>query len=72
MTVVTKVTKEERDQEDKEMNLREAIERAVDKCNLIGEECDVYSVLYSYKTIRQLPDEEIEKIYDYIVAILGY
>ena len=52
--------------------LQTAIERAIDRCNLQGDGCDVYSVLYSYKTIRQLPDEEIEKIYDYIVAVLGY
>ena len=54
------------------MKLDKAIEKAFDKCNLIGEECDIYSVLYQYKAIRDLPDEEIEKIYDEIAKNLGF
>ena len=54
------------------MKLENAIERAIDRINLIGEECDVYSVLYSYKAIRNLPQEEIEKIYDHVVKVLGF
>ena len=54
------------------MKLDKAIDRAIDRCNLIGDNCDIYSVLYSYKAIRDLPDDEIEKIYDRIVKILGF
>lgn len=54
------------------MKLENAIERATDKCNLIGEGCDVYKVLYGYKAIRELPQEDIDKIYDYIVKVLGF
>lgn len=54
------------------MKLETAIERAIDRVNLIGDECDVYSVLYSYKAIRELPEEDIEKIYDRVVKAVGF
>lgn len=52
--------------------LERAIQRAFDKCNLIGEKVDIYEILYSYKAIAQLPDEEIDKIYDTIAKGLGF
>ena len=54
------------------LNLRKAIEKAFDRCNLIGEDCDIYSVLYKYKAIRELPDDEISKIYDDLAFRLGF
>ena len=54
------------------MSLDRAIDRAIDRINLIGDECDVYSILYQYKAIRELPDEEVDKIYDYVVKVLGF
>lgn len=54
------------------MKLATAKERAFDRCNLIGEECDIYSVLYSYKAIRELSSEEIDEIYDEISERLGF
>ena len=54
------------------MKLETAIERAFNKCNLIGIDCDVYKVLYSYKAIRELDEKEIDRIYDYIVERLGF
>ena len=54
------------------MYLEKAIERAFDKCNIIGIDCDVYKVLYSYKVIRELPEKEIDAIYDCIVSRLGF
>lgn len=54
------------------MTLEQAIDRAIDKCNLIGEECDIYSVIYRYKAIRELPDNEIENVYDTIAKTLGF
>jgi hypothetical protein len=54
------------------MKLEKAIERAFDRCNAIGEDCDVYKVLYSYKAIVELPDNEVEKIYEEIVERLGF
>ena len=59
-------------EEDSEMKLEKAIERAFDRCNLIGEDCDIYSVLYSYKAIRELPEEEIDKIYENFAKGLGF
>lgn len=54
------------------MKLEKAIQRAFDRCNLIGEECDIYSVLYSYKAIRELPEEKIDEIYEDIAEQLGF
>lgn len=54
------------------MKLEKAIERAFNRCNLIGEDVDVYKILYSYKAIQELPDEEVEKIYEEIVKDLGF
>lgn len=52
--------------------LQEAIDKAFDRCNLIGEDCDVYAVLYKYKAIRELPEDQFEEIYDKIVHDLGF
>lgn len=54
------------------MKLEKAIQKAFDRCNLIGEDCDIFSVLYQYKAIRDLPDEEIDKIYYEIAEALGF
>lgn len=54
------------------MKLEKAIDRAFDRCNLQGDECDIYSVLYRYKVIRELPDEKLEEIYEDIASRLGF
>lgn len=54
------------------MKLEKAIERAFDRCNLIGENVDIYKILYSYKAIRELDPEEIDKIYEDIADQLGF
>lgn len=54
------------------MKLEKAIEKAFDRCNLIGEDCDIYKVLYSYKAIRELPTSEIDKIEMEIAERLGF
>lgn len=54
------------------MTLEKAIERVFDRCNVIGEDCDIYSVLYSYKAIRELPESEIDKIYNNFAKGLGF
>ena len=54
------------------LTLDQAIQRAFDKCNLIGEDCEIYDVLYSYKVISQLPDDVIDQIYDEIAEALGF
>lgn len=54
------------------MKLEKAIERAFFICNLDGDECDIYSVLYRYKSIRELEPEQIDSIYDYIDERLGF
>ena len=54
------------------MSLEKAIQRAFDRCNLEGSDCEVYNILYQYKAIRELPDEQIDKIYDDLSERLGF
>lgn len=54
------------------MSKDKAIERAFDKANLAGEGVDLYKIIYSYKVLRELPDEEIEEIYDNMAKGLGF
>ncbi len=54
------------------MTKEQAIERVFDRCNLIGEEVDILNIMYQYRAIRELPDEEIDQIYDDIADRLGF
>ena len=54
------------------MKKETAIERAFKKANLIGENADLYEVIYSFKALCELPDKEIEEIYDYLAERLGF
>lgn len=54
------------------MKKETAIERAFRKANLMGEDVDLYEVIYSYKVLRELPDEEIEEIYESLAKRLGF
>lgn len=53
-------------------SLEVAKQRAFDRCNLEGDDCDIYKVLYSYKSIASLPDKEVDEIYDWIADGLGF
>ena len=54
------------------MKLEQAIDRAIDRCNLMGDDCNIYSVMNQYKSIRELPEDEFEKVYDTIAKTLGF
>ena len=54
------------------MKLEKAIERCFDRCNLIGTDCDVISVMYQYKAIRELPEDQFDAVYEQIVDRLGF
>lgn len=54
------------------MKKETAIEKAFHKANLIGEDVDLWRVIYSYKVLRELPENEIEEIYDYLAKRLGF
>lgn len=54
------------------MRVETAIEKAFNKANLIGEDVDLWGVIYSYKVLRELPENEIEKIYDDLADRLGF
>lgn len=49
-----------------------AVERLYWKCHKIGDQVDVYNVMWDYKTIWQnASDEEKDAIYEYIVCRMG-
>ena len=54
------------------MKLDTAIERCFDRCNLVGEDCDIIKFMYQYKAIRELPQEEFDRVYDEIADRLGF
>ena len=54
------------------MKLEKAIQRCFDRCNLIGEDCDIYSIMYQYKAIRDLPEDRFEAVYNEIAEGLGF
>lgn len=54
------------------MKLEKAIERAFNRINLEGDGADIYETLYRYKAIRELPQEDIDKIYDTLAEQLGF
>ena len=54
------------------MTKETAIEKAFKKANLIGEDVDLYKVIYSYKALRELSQNEIEQIYDELAERLGF
>lgn len=59
---------EQNQAEAKKMNRDPAVEQAVEKAfrkaNLIGEDADLYEVIYSYKALQNLPQDQIEEIYE--------
>jgi hypothetical protein len=56
------------------MKLETAIQRCFDRCNLDpnGESVEIYKYMYQYKAIRDLPEEEFNKVYDQIAEDLGF
>ena len=54
------------------MSLEKAIQRAFERVTARGDEVDIYEILYSYKAIRDLPEEQIDEIYDNIAARQGF
>ena len=53
-------------------NFEQAVERCFDRCNLIGEDVDIYKEMNRYKALRELPEETKDAVYDYIAFRLGF
>lgn len=56
------------------MKLETAIQKCFDRCNLDpeGEGMDIMKHMYQYKAIRELPDEEFDKVYEDLSRRLGF
>lgn len=50
----------------------EAIERCFDRCNLIGEDVDIYKEMNRYKVLREACYQDREAVYEYIAQRLGF
>lgn len=54
------------------MTLEKAINKCIDRCNLVGENVDIQKYMYQYKSIRDLPEDEFDKVYEIIAKALGF
>ena len=54
------------------MKLAKAMQRAFDRLNVIGENADVYAVLYDYKVFREMDTYSLDTVYDMLVKALGF
>lgn len=52
--------------------VEKAVEKAFNRLNIIGTDADIYSVLYSYKALRELSESELDEIYNELVRRLGF
>ena len=52
--------------------LSTTIEKAFNKANLQGADADLYNVLYSYKALRELPESDLDIVYEYLAKRLGF
>lgn len=53
-------------------SLDKAIQKASERITMMGDNADIYEVLYRYKAIRQLSEEQIDEIYDQIAKQQGF
>lgn len=49
-----------------------AVEKCFDRCNLVGEDVDIYKEMNRYKALRELSSESREQIYEQIAKGLGF
>lgn len=49
-----------------------AVEKCFDRCNLVGEDVDIYKEMNRYKVLRELSYERREQIYEQIAKGLGF
>lgn len=54
------------------MRTETAIERVFNRCNLIGEDVDIYEIMMQYKVLREKTIDEQEDIYYEIAERLGF
>ena len=50
----------------------EAVDRCFDRCNLIGEDVNIYKEMNRYKALREAAYPEREQAYDSIAKRLGF
>ena len=54
------------------MKFLTAVERCFDRCNLIGEDVDIWHEMMRYKVLREAPEAIQEGVYISIATRLGF
>lgn len=54
------------------MKYSNAVERCFDRCNLIGEDVDIWKEMMRYKAIREASEAQQEEAYIDIATRLGF
>lgn len=49
-----------------------AIDKLIDRCNLIGDGVDIYAEMNRYKALRYLSEQQRDEIYDSVATALGF
>ena len=49
-----------------------AVDKCFDRCNLIGEDVDIYAEMNRYKALREASTEQREEAYESIADRLGF
>lgn len=54
------------------MNYQKAVERCFERCNLIGEDADIWEQMMRYKALREATEQMQEEAYISIATRLGF
>ena len=54
------------------MTIKQAIEKVFDRCNLIGEDANIYAEMNRYKALRELDPAQQGKVYEILACRLGF
>lgn len=55
-----------------DLKFEKAVDRCFDRCNLIGEDVDIYAEMNRYKALREASTEQREEAYESIADRLGF
>lgn len=50
----------------------QAIDKCFDRCNLIGEDVDIWGEMWKYKALREATEDMKEQAYDAIASRMGF
>lgn len=54
------------------LSFEKSIDKCFDRCNLIGEDVDIWHEMNKYKVLREASEELRDEAYDYIAGRIGF